>query len=180
MLSVKSKNNNPKNTDSISVNIIICHITSGTINYPAKLVKSNYFFHCCILTSGSNDEVFVPPNQSDSWEESNAFSQSWIENTAVSYLPGLVVEPHKSMIPGQHLAVEGGVVLGRSAASHRPSDLDWLVQVHMSLLEWVRVGSAGEHGQCWRHWFWLECVTPTRHNGEIFLIQIGRVLVHPP
>lgn len=64
-----------------------------------------------------------------------------------SYLASLVVKPDQSMIPGEDFAVEGGVVLGRPTASHRPADLDWLVQVHMSLLEWVRVGSAGEHSQ---------------------------------
>lgn len=64
-----------------------------------------------------------------------------------SYLASLVVKPNQGMIPGQHLAVEGGVVLGRATPSHRPADLDWLIQVHMPLLEWVRVGSAGEHSQ---------------------------------
>lgn len=64
-----------------------------------------------------------------------------------SYLAGLVVEPDEGMIPGQDLAVEGGIVLCGATASHRPADLDWLIQVHMSLLEWMRVGSAGEHGQ---------------------------------
>lgn len=68
-----------------------------------------------------------------------------------SYLAGLVVEPNQGMIPGQHLAVKGGIVLGRPTPSHRPADLDWLIQVHMSLLEWVRVGSAGEHSQRRRH-----------------------------
>lgn len=63
------------------------------------------------------------------------------------YLAGLVVKPHQGVIPGQHLAVKGGVVLGRPAPSHRPADLDRLIQVHMPLLEWVRVRSAGEHGQ---------------------------------
>lgn len=65
----------------------------------------------------------------------------------ISYLAGLVVEPYQSMIPGQHFAVKGGIVLGRPAPSHRPADFDWLIQVHMPLLEWVRVGSAGEHSQ---------------------------------
>lgn len=62
-------------------------------------------------------------------------------------LASLVVKPHQSVIPGQHLAVEGGVVLGWPAPSHRPADLDGLIQVHMPLLEWVRVGSAGEYCQ---------------------------------
>lgn len=35
-----------------------------------------------------------------------------------SYLASLVVEPDQSMIPGQHLAVEGGIVLGRATPSH--------------------------------------------------------------
>jgi len=70
---------------------------------------------------------------------------------AFSYLAGLVVEPNQGVVPGQHLAVEGGVVLGRPAPSHRPADLDGLIQVHMALLERVRVGSAGEHGQRRRH-----------------------------
>lgn len=35
-----------------------------------------------------------------------------------SYLAGLVVEPDQCMIPGQHLAVEGGVVLGWATSSH--------------------------------------------------------------
>lgn len=64
-----------------------------------------------------------------------------------SYLASLVVEPNKGMIPGQDLAVEGGIVLGWATPSHRPADLDWLIQVYMPLLEWMRVGSAGEHGQ---------------------------------
>lgn len=70
---------------------------------------------------------------------------------ALPYLAGLVVEPDQGVIPGENFAVEGGVVLGRPAASHRPADLDWLIQVDMPLLEWVRVGSAGEHGQRRRH-----------------------------
>lgn len=98
----------------------------------------------------------------------------------LSYLAGLVVEPNQGMIPGQDLAIEGGIVLGRAAPSHRPADLDWLIQVHMPLLEWMRVGSAGEHGQRWRHWFWLESITPTRHEGQVFLIQSGRLLLQSP
>lgn len=65
----------------------------------------------------------------------------------LSYLASFVVEPNQGMIPGQHLAVKGGVVLGRATPSHRPADLDWLIQVYMTLLEWVRVGSAGKHSQ---------------------------------
>lgn len=97
-----------------------------------------------------------------------------------SYLAGLVVEPDQCMIPGQHLAVEGGVVLGWATSSHWPADLNWLIQVHMSLLEWVWVGSAGEHSQRWRHWFWLESITPTRYEGQVFLIQSGRLLLQSP
>lgn len=62
-------------------------------------------------------------------------------------LAGLVVEPDQGVIPGQHLAVEGGIVLRRATPRHRPADLDRLIQVYMSLLEWVRVWSAGKHGQ---------------------------------
>lgn len=58
-----------------------------------------------------------------------------------------MVEPDESVVPGQHFAVEGGVVLCGAAAGHGPSNLDGLVQVNMALLERVRVGSAGEHGQ---------------------------------
>lgn len=97
-----------------------------------------------------------------------------------SYLAGLVVEPDQCMIPGQHLAVEGGVVLGWATSSHWPADLNWLIQVHMPLLEWVWVGSAGEHSQRWRHWFWLESITPTRYEGQVFLIQSGRLLLQSP
>lgn len=67
------------------------------------------------------------------------------------YLAGLVVEPDQGVIPGENFAVKGGVVLGRPTASHRPADLDRLIQVHMSLLEWMRVGSAGKHSQRRRH-----------------------------
>lgn len=35
-----------------------------------------------------------------------------------SYLASFMVEPDKCMVPGQHLAVEGGIVLGRTAPSH--------------------------------------------------------------
>lgn len=52
-------------------------------------------------------------------------------------LASLVVEPNQGMISGQHLAVKGGIVLGRPTPSHRPADLDWLIQVYMPLLEWV-------------------------------------------
>lgn len=62
-------------------------------------------------------------------------------------LASFVVKPNQGMIPGQHLAVKGGVVLGRATPSHRPADLDWLIQVYMTLLEWMRVGSAGKHSQ---------------------------------
>lgn len=62
-------------------------------------------------------------------------------------LAGLVVEPDQGMIPRQHLAVEGGIVLCWATPRHRPADLDRLIQVYMPLLEWVRVWSAGEHGQ---------------------------------
>lgn len=62
------------------------------------------------------------------------------------YLACLVVKPNQGVIPGQHLAVERGVVLRGPTPSHRPADLDGLIQVDMSLLERVRVGSAGEHG----------------------------------
>lgn len=68
-----------------------------------------------------------------------------------SYLASFMVEPDERMVPGQHLAVERGVVLGRTAARHRPADLDRLIQVHVAILEGVRVGSAGEHGQRRRH-----------------------------
>lgn len=73
--------------------------------------------------------------------------QSQLAIIISSYLASLVVEPNQGMIPGQHLAVEGGIILGWAAPSHRPADLDRLIQVHMPLLEWMRVGSAGEHGQ---------------------------------
>lgn len=49
----------------------------------------------------------------------------------------LVVEPHQSVIPGQHLAVEGGVVLGRATPGHGAPDLDRLIQVHMTFLKRV-------------------------------------------
>lgn len=97
-----------------------------------------------------------------------------------SYLASFMVEPDECMIPGQHLAVERGVVLGRTTSSHWPADLDRLIQVHVSILERVRVGSAGEHGQRRRHWFWLECVTPTRYEGDVFLIQSDRLVLQCP
>lgn len=97
-----------------------------------------------------------------------------------SYLARFMVEPDKCVIPGQHLAVERGIVLGRTTPSHWPADLDRLIQVHVSILERVRVGSAGEHGQRRRHWFWLESVTPTRYEGDVFLIQSGRLLLQSP
>lgn len=113
----------------------------------------------------------------------NWTSQTNTRNTIVnifSYLASLVVEPNQCVIPGQHLAVEGGVVLGWSTSSHRPADLDRLIQVYMSLLEWMRVGSAGEHSQRWRHWLWLQSITPTGHEGHVFLIQSGKLLFQSP
>lgn len=106
-----------------------------------------------------------------SWNSAPMFS---------SYLASFVVEPDKCMIPGQHLAVERGIVLGWTTPSHWPADLDRLIQVDVSILERVRVGSAGEHGQRRRHWFWLECVTPTRYEGDVFLIQSVRLLLQSP
>lgn len=64
----------------------------------------------------------------------------------ISYLACFVFKPNQGVIPGQHFAVEGGIVLSRATPSHRPADLDRLIQVHMPLLEWVRVGSAGKYG----------------------------------
>lgn len=58
-----------------------------------------------------------------------------------------MVEPDESVIPGQHLAVESGVVLSWATPGHRPPDLDGLVQVDMALLKRVRVRAAGEDGQ---------------------------------
>lgn len=68
-----------------------------------------------------------------------------------SYLARFVVEPDQRVIPGQHLAVERGIVLGRATPGHRAADLDRLIQVDVSILEGVRVGLAGEHGQRRRH-----------------------------
>lgn len=59
----------------------------------------------------------------------------------------LVIKPDKSMVPGQHLAVKCGVVLGWPAASHGAADLDGLVQVNMTLLKRVGVRAASEDGQ---------------------------------
>lgn len=66
-------------------------------------------------------------------------------------LARLGVEPDERVVARQHLAVEGGVVLRRAAARHGAADLDGLVQVHMALLERVRVGPAREDGQRRRH-----------------------------
>lgn len=49
----------------------------------------------------------------------------------------LVVEPHQSVIPRQHFAVEGGVVLGRATPGHGAPDLDRLIQVNMAFLKRV-------------------------------------------
>lgn len=62
-------------------------------------------------------------------------------------LARLVIKPYESMVPGQHFAVKGGVILRWSAASHRAADFDGLVQVDMSLLKRVRVRAASEDGQ---------------------------------
>lgn len=110
----------------------------------------------------------------------NIFTTERLKIYTISYLASLVVEPDQCMIPGQHLAVKGGIVLGRTTTSHRSADLDWLIQVYMPLLEWVWVGSAGEHSQRWRHWFWLESITPTRYEGQVFLIQSGRLVLQSP
>lgn len=59
----------------------------------------------------------------------------------------LVIKPDQSMVPGEHLAVKGGIVLGWPAASHRAADLDRLVQVDMTLLKRVGVRAASEDGQ---------------------------------
>lgn len=94
----------------------------------------------------------------------------------LTYLPRLVVEPHQSVIPGQHLAVEGGVVLGRATPGHGAPDLDRLIQVDMAFLKRVWIRATGEHGQRWRHWGWLGSATPTRDERQGFLIQTDLLL----
>lgn len=69
----------------------------------------------------------------------------------MTHLACLVVEPDEGMVPGEHLAVEGGVILGRAAARDRAPDLHRLVQVDVTLLKRVRVRAAGEHSQRRRH-----------------------------
>lgn len=64
-----------------------------------------------------------------------------------SYLACLVIKPDKRVVPGQHLAVKGGIVLGWPATSHRAADLNRLVQVDMTLLKRVGVRPASEDGQ---------------------------------
>lgn len=49
----------------------------------------------------------------------------------------LVVEPHLSVIPGQHLAIKGGVILRRATPGHGAPDLDRLIQVDMTFLKRV-------------------------------------------
>lgn len=88
------------------------------------------------------------------------------------HLACLVVEPDERMVPGEHLAVEGGVVLSRTAACDRAPDLHRFVQVDVTLLKRVWVRAAGKHGQSRRHWWRLQCVTPTRGERQGFLIQI--------
>lgn len=100
----------------------------------------------------------------------------WWQNTSkkikhLTYLSCLVVEPHQSVIPGQHLAVEGGVILRRATPGHGAPDLDRLIQVDVTFLKRVWIRAAGEHGQRWRHWGWLGSVTPTRDERQGFLIQ---------
>ena len=55
----------------------------------------------------------------------------------IPHLASLVVEPDEGVVPRQNLAVEGGVVLCRTAPGHRAADLDRFIQVDMSFLEWV-------------------------------------------
>lgn len=89
----------------------------------------------------------------------------------LTYLSCLVVEPHQSVIPGQHFAVKGGVILRRATAGHGAPDFDRLIQVDMTFLKRVWIRAAGEHGQRRRHWGWLGSVTPTRDERQGFLIQ---------
>lgn len=96
-----------------------------------------------------------------------------------SYLARFVVEPDKSMVSGKHFAVESGVILGRSAASHRPTDFDRFVQVDMALLKGVRVGPTGEDGECRRHMGLVTSLSQCE-DGKLafsyFLIQTDNVV----
>lgn len=62
-------------------------------------------------------------------------------------LARLVIKPDESVVPGQHFAVEGSIILRGPTAGHGAADLDGLVQVDMTLLEGVRVRAAREDGQ---------------------------------
>lgn len=62
-----------------------------------------------------------------------------------------MIKPDESMVPWQHFAIKGGIILRWSTACHRAANLDGLVQVDMTLLKRVRVRAASEDGQGWRH-----------------------------
>lgn len=62
-------------------------------------------------------------------------------------LARLVIKPDESMVPGEHFAVKGSIILRRSTAGHRAADFNGLVQVDMTLLKRVRVRAASEDGQ---------------------------------
>lgn len=144
--------------------VLVCESSAGNLNmtqnYSAVTICtdsargiSSRPTSCRILDLHFEDKRFVKKNNNKNKNHTSVITihVQIHSHLALPYLAGLVVEPDQGVIPGENFAVEGGVVLGRPAASHRPADLDWLIQVDMPLLEWVRVGSAGEHGQRRRH-----------------------------
>lgn len=138
----------------------------------------SYVNHRNINKSKQLEVNFSSACQTSSWfkSRSDLFCLPRKLQQHLTYLSSLVVEPHQSVIPGQHLAVEGGVILRRATAGHGAPDLDRLIQVDMTFLKRVRIRAAGEHGQRWRHWGWLGSVTPTRHERQCFLIQTDLLL----
>lgn len=141
--------------------VLVCESSAGNLNmtqnYSAVTICTDSargilsrLTSCRILDLHFEDKIFLG-KKNNNHTSVIAIHVQIHSHLALPYLAGLVVEPDQGVIPGENFAVKGGVVLGRPAASHRPADLDWLIQVDMPLLEWVRVGSAGKHGQRRRH-----------------------------
>lgn len=86
--------------------------------------SSRVIYHLCVSNKPSRSDLFCLPLKVQVQQH-------------LTYLSCLVVEPHQSVIPGQHLAVEGGVVLGRATPGHGAPDLDRLIQVNMAFLKRV-------------------------------------------
>ena len=72
--------------------------------------------------------------------------------TAGPCLAHLLIKPEESMVPWQHSAIKGGIILCWWTMCHRMADLDGLIQVDMTLLKWVSLQAASEDGRGWLGW----------------------------